>query len=239
MSDVEHIYLFPTVVTRMEREVEDKEKDEWFSMFLKHSNQEGKSHDWLGFEELHHEESLQWFYRDVLMPAVVKYLEHLQVQIKDFDIYITKSFFNVTDKAGITRHNHVENHISFVYYPHIAEGKERDLMLWTNNRKHPNEPYDKFFANTVKNGDWNQINSLMLYMPVKEGTLYIFPSDLDHDIEVREGDEPSGIQGFKKKEDLLKTRFCVAGDMMIIRNHSESYQRMLPPLDKWKRVYND
>lgn len=228
---MEHIMLFPTVVTQSHREVSKEEKEIWFDLFLKHSNQNGESHDWLGFEEIHLEESVEFFYRDVLMPAVNEYLERLHVERKNIDVHVTKSFFNVTKQAGIRRHNHVENHISFVYYPHIAKGKERDLMLFQNG-KHPNEPYNLFFNDNVN--AWDAINSRVMHLGVEEGTLYVFPSDLDHDIEVREGDQESGIQGFKTKKDLYGTRFCVAGDMIITRNHSMSYQRTLPPIEKWR-----
>ncbi len=44
--------LFPTVVTQSHRKVSEEEKDIWFDLFLKHSNQNGESHDWLGFEEI-------------------------------------------------------------------------------------------------------------------------------------------------------------------------------------------
>lgn len=232
MSEYENIFLFPTIVTQTSVDVSDSEKDKWFSLFLKHSNDEGKSHDFLGFEGLQHEPSVTSFYQDVLMPAVKHYLDTFHVNQEKLDIYVTKSFFNVTDSAGIRPHNHEENHISFVYYPHIAPGKERDLVLHDGNKKHPNEPYSRFFASNVT--DWTPLNARNMSIPTETGKLIIFPSDMDHDIEVREGDTPSGIQGFKSKQDLLNTRFCVAGDMMIIRNHIENYQRTLPPLGAWK-----
>lgn len=233
MENLESIMLFPTVISSAKREVDESEKDKWFSLFLKHSNKEGKSHDFLGFEGLHHEPSVEFFYRDVLMPAVEHYLESLRVNTENMDILVTKSFFNVTDQAGIRPHDHAENHISFVYYPHIAEGKERSIIFFDPRNKHPNEPYSRFFASNVK--EWTPINARNMMIPVEEGILHIFPSDMEHDIEVREGDAPSGIQGFKSKQELLQTRFCVAGDMMIVRNHIREYQRMLPPHVTWKK----
>jgi len=228
---MEHIMLFPTLVTRADRKVNEEEKNIWFDLFLKHSNDRGESHDWLGFEELHLEESVEFFYRDILMPAVNEYLDRLQIARHNIDIHVTKSFFNVTDQAGIRRHDHAENHISFVYYPHIAEGKERDLMLFQNG-KHPNEPYSMFLADNVHG--WDAVNSRVMRLDIKEGTLYAFPSDIEHDIEVREGDQESGIQGFFNVNDLMQSRFCVAGDMLITRNHSMAYQRTLSPPEKWK-----
>lgn len=76
-------------------------------------------------------------------------------------------------------------------------------------------------------------------LPVKEGDLYIFPSDLRHNIEHKPGDTNQnqvGMKGYNSREELLNSRFCVAGDMMIIRNHTRAYQRMLPPIDKWQKI---
>jgi len=228
----ETILLFPTTTTRSWRKVSNQEKETWFDLYLKHSNQNGESHDWLGYEELHLEPSVEFFYKDILMPVVKSYLDSLHVNRNNISVHVTKSFFNVTDKSGINKHNHEENHISFVYYPHIAEGKERDLMLFQNARKHSNEPYHAFFADNVT--EWDPFNSRVMRMEVKEGYLYVFPSDMDHDLDNVEGDANSCIKGFTDKKALYDTRFCVAGDMLITRNHSNSYQRTLSPPEKWK-----
>ena len=230
---MEHILLFPTVVTKTVRSVPNEEKEIWFDLFLKHSNQEGQSHDWLGYEEIHLEDKLDFFYKDILNPALDGYLNRLNINRNNIDLHITKTFFNVTKEAGIRRHDHIENHISFTYYPHIANGKERDLMLFQNG-KHANEPYPMFLENNVN--QWDHVNATVMCLEVKEGVLYIFPSDLDHDVEVREGDMESGIQSFYTRKDLYGTRFCVSGDILITRNHSMSYQRTLPPVEKWKKL---
>ena len=230
---MDRILLFPTVITEDHREVPAWEKDIWFDLYLKHSNKDGESHDWLGFEGLHHEPKAEFFFQQVLMPAVDYYLSCLHLKRDNSDVLVTKCFFNVTNESGMRQHNHEENHFSFVYYPHIAEGKERDLMLFDPRHKHPNEPYSRFFASNVTH--WDGINARVMHLPVEEGMLYIFPSNMDHDLKLEESDRGSGILGFKTKQELLDTRFCVAGDLMIVRNHVDSYDRMLPPPITWKK----
>lgn len=230
---MENVFLFPTLISRDKRKVSIDEKNVWFDLYLEHSTADGRSHDFLGFEDIHHEPTVEFFYKDILMPAVQEYLTALKVDTSNMDIFVTKSFFNVTRKSGIRQHDHAENHISFVYYPHVPKELERSLMLWDPRRKHPNEPYKQFFADNVT--EWDAINARVMYMPVEEGVLYIFPSDMEHDIEVKGGDIPSGLQCFVNRHDLHRSRFCVAGDMMVIRNHTRSYQRMLPPVEKWKK----
>lgn len=235
----ETVLLFPTTVAKYWRPTPENEKETWFDLYLKHSDNEGKSHDFLGFEELHLEPSVENFYSKTLKLGLDQYFNALKIMQEDFDVYVTKSFFNVTTQQSINEHDHAENHLSFVYYPHIGEGLERNLMVRTNNYKHPNEPYPQFFANIVKPGHWDSLNSLYMRLPVKEGDLYIFPSDLRHNIEHKPGDTNQnqvGMKGYNSREELLNSRFCVAGDMMIIRNHTRAYQRMLPPIDKWQKI---
>jgi len=226
------IHLFPTIITQVEREVNQAERDLWFDMYLKHSDARGSSHDYLGFEEIHLEPTLEFFYRDVLMPAVKEYFNELSVGLERLDIHVTKSFFNVTNKSGIRRHNHEENHLSFTYYPHIAFGKERRIIFFDARHTHANEPYRAFFAHHVTG--WNNSNAASHAFPVKNGTLFVFPSKLDHDVEMQEGDK-TDIQPFKTRADLVKSRFCVSGDMMITRKKGvKVYHRSLAPIDNWK-----
>lgn len=241
-TNVESLFLFPTVITKLRKPVDWKEKEAWFDLYLKHSNEQGKSHDFLGYESIHQEPSVENFFTDTLQKALNQYFASLKLNKDNFDVYVTKAFFNVTTKQSINEHDHAENHLSFVYYPHVPRHLERELVLRTNNYKHPNEPYPQFFASNVEDGKWDALNSLYMNLDVHEGMLYIFPSDMKHNVIRREGDTTQkevGMKGYKTIEDLMESRFCVAGDMMLIRNHMREYQRMLTPLDNWKKFVDN
>ncbi len=225
----EHITLFPTTVLKQTRQVSSTEKDIWFDLFLKHSNANGESSDYIGFEQLHLEESVSDFYNNTLTQAVNEYLKMLSVSTSmNLNIYLTKSWFNVTNRAGINNHNHAEHHISFVYYPHVPQGNDAGFVL-LHGGKHPNEPYDGFLA--VNTFDQNQFNATQCNLNVSEGTLYLFPSDLYHHIDA----DYQPIQGFHNKQDLNNSRVCVAGDILLTAQHS-TYQRALPPLENWQKL---
>jgi len=227
-----NIFLFPTVITHTHREVPQDEKDLWFDAYLKNSDERGSSHDYLGYEEIHLEPNLEFFYRDILMPAVREYFNTLSVSLDLLDVHVTKSFFNVTNESGITRHNHEENHVSFTYYPHVGVNKDRRIIFFDKKRSHANEPYRAFFAHHVT--EWNNNNATNYALPAETGTLFVFPSNLDHDVQTQEGDAED-IQPFKTKDDLENSRFCVSGDMMITRKQGvKEYNRSLAPLSNWK-----
>jgi len=231
----EHITLFPTTILKQTKSVSTEEKDLWFDLFLKHSNADGESSDYIGYEQLHlavdeaKYKTLEDFYYSYLQNATLEYLNMLSVsQSCNLDIYLTKSWFNVTNRAGINRHNHAEHHISFVYYPHVPQDNDAGLIL-EHRGKHPNEPYEGFLqTNTF---DQNQFNAVTCNLPVSEGTLYLYPSDLYHYLDA----DYQPIQGFHNKQDLNNARVCVAGDMLLTAQHS-TYQRALPPLEKWQKL---
>ena len=225
----EHITLFPTTILKQQVTVSAEEKDLWFTLFLKHSNAHGESSDYIGYEQLHLEECVANFYYDTLTKAVNEYLNMLSVSTSmNLNIYLTKSWFNVTNRAGINRHNHADHHISFVYYPHVPQDNDAGLIL-EHRGKHPNEPYEGFLqTNTF---DQNQFNAVTCNLPVSEGILYLYPSDLYHYIDA----DYQPIQGFHNKQDLNNARVCVAGDMLLTAQHS-TYQRALPPLAKWQKL---
>ena len=230
---MENILLFPTLAIQNQFKVSQNEKDIWFETYIKNSDPEtGKSHDFLGYETIHHNQKLEFFFKDKLMPTVRGYLISLNIDPKFFDIHVTKTFFNVTDQNGIHEHDHAENHISFVYYPHVAAGKERDLIFYHPEKAHGNEPYTQWFDSNVES--WDFINARSFSVPVNEGMMYIFPAKLAHNIQKKEGDTDY-IKGFKKPYDLNQTRFCVAGDMIITRKEKGKYRRTLPPVQDWRR----
>lgn len=228
---MENILLFPTLVTKNKFDVFRSEKNLWYDAYLKHSNNLGKTHDFLGYETVHHEESLKFFFVDKLKPTISEYLKSLHLNPDFFDIHVTKTFFNVTDRNGIHEHDHAENHISFVYYPHVAKNKERDLIFYHPNPVHPNEPYPQLFDHLAHG--WDNINARSFSVGVEEGVMYIFPSKLAHNIEKRDGDKDY-IQGFKTFEDLEQSRFCVAGDCILTKKQAGQYMRTLPPVKDWR-----
>jgi|TARA_B110000305_G_C19146380_1_gene495955 hypothetical protein len=226
---------FPTVISQTEHTVSFDEKQCWFDLYLKHSDSDGKSHDFVGFESLQTDFNFCDIFMNKLKAGVDEYFKYLNLSLDKLDVQLTKAFFNVTDQSGINIHDHAENHLSFTYYPHIARGKDRNIVFHNYNESHTNEPYPSFFYNHIT--EWTGINSAKISYPISEGVLFIFPSKLKHDIEVKQGDTQPDVQSFKDKQSLERSRFCVAGDMLYTRKPGiEQYNRTLSSPENWRTV---
>lgn len=234
MNLINHL-IFPTLVSQTEHNVSDKEKNAWFDLYLKNSNSDGKSQDFLGFEDVHNDETFYNLLIPKLKEGVNEYLKCLSINADILDIQLTKCFFNVTDQSRIDVHDHAENHLSFTYYPYIAQGKDRDIVFFNINEAHPNEPYAHFFGHYITES--TSINSNINPFPISEGALFIFPSKLKHCIEEREGDRYEEGKSFKTKEELQLSRFCVSGDMLYTRKENiNNYNRALSNPKNWRTL---
>ena len=229
---IDNASIFPTTISRTITDVSEEEKDCWFDLYLTHSNDDGKSHDFWGFEKVQTDERFHALFMDRLRRGVDAYFDAVGINPSKLDVQLTKCFFSVVDRSTIYLHDHAENHLSFTYYPNVAEGKDRDILFYIN--LHNNEPYTGFFE-THADG-YTKYNALREGFPVSEGTMYIFPSKLTHQIEKRDGDG-LGTQPFLDKESLSKSRFCVAGDMVYTRkNNIDEYSRLLSSPENWRKV---
>ena len=56
----ESVLLFPTLITVGKREVDELEKESWFSAYLEMSDEDGKSMDYLGYQSIHHDHSFHY-----------------------------------------------------------------------------------------------------------------------------------------------------------------------------------
>ena len=144
----EHITLFPTTILKQTKSVSAEEKDLWFDLFLNHSNATVSPVIILVTNNYTWKSVLQIFIMTTNSNATHEYLNMLSVsQSCNLDIYLTKSWFNVTNRAGINRHNHAEHHISFVYYPHVPQDNDAGLIL-EHSGKHRMNPTKVFYKPT-------------------------------------------------------------------------------------------
>jgi hypothetical protein len=234
MKAINHL-IFPTVISQIQHNVSTSEKEKWFELYLKNSNTEGVSQDFLGFEDIQTNTVFEDLFMNKLRVGINEYFKSLSIDTTKLDVHLTKCFFNVTNQSSIDIHDHSENHLSFTYYPYIAKSKDRDFIIYNVNEAHNNEPYPHFFSNYVT--EWTEVNSNINAFPIYEGTMIIFPSRLKHCIESREGDSYEDGKSFKDKSSLLQSRFCVAGDMIYTRKlEIKNYNRALSNPKNWRSL---
>ena len=223
-----NILLFPTLITVGKREVDELEKESWFSAYLEMSDKDGKSMDFLGYQSIHHDKRFMKVFGDICN-TIREYLNTLNVDTTILDINITKTWFNVKTNSSNPPHNHSENHISFTYYPHIHK-KYSDKTLVFYQQENRNEPYDNFL--NLLNTEWNDINCVSYSIPVYEGDIIIFPSKLPHSVD---GDDSKKLESFETIENLKNSRFCVGGDVILTRKNTKNYNRLLTPIENWRK----
>ena len=227
----ESLLLFPKLITVGKREVDELEKESWFSAYLEQSEEDGKSNENTGHQSVHHDIRFTKVFSDVA-DTIRNHLTTLGVDKSMIDINITKSFFNVKRHHGNPLHNHVENHISFTYYPHIHESCKQQLLFHQDIEKISNDPYEGFLNHMATN--WNDINASSYSIPVQEGDIFVFPSKLSHSV-VSEDIQYNEVESFKTTEDLRRSRFCVVGDALLTRKDTKSYDRLLMPIENWRK----
>lgn len=225
--------LFPTTVFKDNREVSFEEKELWEKIILENLNDEGRTQDWLGFSNIHHYSEVSHIY-EWIVQGIRRYLMHFNIYSGDIDINITKSFINITRDSETPEHEHSENHITFTYYPHIAQGMEQNLRVFYDGHTHPNEPYTHLFEQ-LHDSNFNLLNSLSDVMIVNEGDLIIMPSKMRHLTEHRDGREPQSNESFDESN-LFNSRICIAGDVVLTkRQGAKGLWRLLNPIEDWRK----
>ena len=226
----ENILLFPTLVTLGKREVDELEKESWFSAYLEQSDKDGVSNESTGHQSVHHDIRFKRVFSDIA-DTIRKHLTTLGVDTNMIEVYIQKSFFNVKKNNGNPQHNHKESHISFTYYPYIHESRNQQLVFYQDKDKVGNDIYEEFLDFNVK--EWHNINATNYSLPVVEGNIFVFPSKLAHG--VNSESEIGDSEYFKTIEELKLSRFCVVGDVVLTRKDTKSYDRLLMPIDNWRK----
>ena len=179
------------------------------------------------YNSLHHEEKLTDLYKFV-SKSVKEYLDVCNVKTELFDVMVHKSWLNVGKDSGNPRHNHMDSHMSFVYYVHTPY--KNSIRFFAD--KNVYEPYDNFYTNYVKENQWNVFNSRSWTFPPNDGVLFVFPAALSHEV-----DGPLGNKFVVNSvNDLLQCRIAIAGDVMIVAKEviKETY-RVVQPYNFWRK----
>lgn len=121
--------------------------------------------------------------------------EHLDTYIKEIlhikqDFYITNSWISVKHKNESHHpHCHQNSIFSGVFYVN-ANSKMSGLKLYGT------QSYLKKFGFNYNYKEWNLFNSPMWNIPVKTGTMIIFPSHVQHSVDTHCEDERRIVIGF-------------------------------------------
>ena len=112
---------------------------------------------------------------DFIQESISKYALDVYKADPSVNVKPTISWVNITNQFEFHhRHWHPNSFISGVLY---LQGDDEDKITFFNPNKHQ---YD------VNPTEWNGFNTASWWMPAKTGTLYLFPSSLEHMVENKE-----------------------------------------------------
>lgn len=171
--------LFPTTVlqTNIGRNLSEKESD----FVMKHRDLvrlntfNTTSNDSFILENDEMDEIKQF-----CLTSVDKYF-HDVFKVKDTcKLYITQSWLNFTEKTQAHHgHLHFNSVLSGVFYSHTDD----EDKLYFTSRQERMKPFQFPISED------NYENAMVWWVPAKKGSLYIFPSDLWHHVEVKNSDD--------------------------------------------------
>lgn len=118
--------------------------------------------------------SLKKLKNEILL-NIDSYINNVICPIKKIDFYITQSWINYSRKTEYHHeHSHPNSFISGVFY--IKANKENDEIVFTNEK-------NKIWDLPAKHH--NIFNSYYWRIPVEDGLLVLFPSDLKHSVSIK------------------------------------------------------
>ena len=117
--------------------------------------------------------------RDFIEDAMLEYFKTVHEPKDDVSLYITQSWANYTDPGQYHhKHAHPNSFISGVFYPQADRSVDKIYFYKSG--------YERI---KVAPQNWNHWNSESWWFEVGAGDLILFPSNLEHMVETKVGNE--------------------------------------------------
>ena len=222
--------LFPVLICEFHYPKHEEFKKIFLESGLKHFNKDGYSQETTGHISIHHDPDFEELYK-FLSICVRQYLETLSVNADNFDINVIKSWLNVLEKRSTPKHSHADAHISFTYYVNTPEDNKQNLTFYNYSPRM--EPFDGCIAhNNIGSKDWNIFNSYAWSFEPKEGSVFVFPSQISHDTS---GGPIISERGVKTIDDLSNRRICIASDVLLTYKEKSAKSLGVQPVSNWRK----
>jgi uncharacterized protein (TIGR02466 family) len=177
MPSFENIFPSTVMLDSLERQFTEKEKlffDECQKELVSNAgNKTSKNNYVLDSEELSD-------LKEILTFKLNEYFRIITNPKTDCKLYITQSWINYTEKGGFHhKHHHPNSYLSGVIY--LNADKLQDRIYFK-------KPTRDFF--TIEPKNYNLSNSENWFFTTGEKDIIIFPSSLEHYVEVAPAEEP-------------------------------------------------
>jgi len=168
--------LFPTVIAKFDLDPPLTEKEKTILYNLETRN---NTYNKSSVETSVLENSDLRRLKDFFTFCINQYLNEIIIPDTKCELYITQSWTNYTEQyQQHHRHNHPNSIVSGVFYINVDEN--RDRISFYKKEETQIRIHSKIF---------NDLNSNLWWIPVKNNLLILFPSNIDHEVLlVTEGD---------------------------------------------------
>jgi hypothetical protein len=232
MFDMEIHALFPSLLIADQNSDADRVKEVALSAMMKHLDADGYSDESTGHVTLH----LDPMFATICMMATrlaKQYCEVMQVDPSNFDFNIVKTWFNIVRDRSTPFHNHGDAHLSFVYYINVPTEAAQPIQFYA-----PGDKYEPFpgFVRFNQPAEWNVFNSYAWQFPASEGTMYLFPSRMNHDTVGTTDERDAGVESL---DDARTMRVAFAGDMLLTYKEKSAKSLGLQPKRNWRTFDGD
>ena len=159
---------------------------------------------------IHQDTRLAPFFREV-KKSVIEYLQHFDVDKKEFQINFVKTWFTICDPGQtVPMHYHSCSHISYVYYIQTPG----DPIIF--HRRNPNE----WFGDAFRFSSENKFSNTSTYgITPKAEHIVMFPGSLEH---------------YTIAEPREHRRISLAGDIVLTLKHRTDTESGLLSPQYWK-----
>ena len=221
--------MFPLSIYKDKLEFEADYKNRLVDEILEmgnYDNKKGSGKAWTGdvhaFDHLHGEELFQKLFQSFAKP-LLGYVEYLGVNPQKINLYYTRSWATISrPQENISRHSHVQSHISLVYY--LKKPANTGGIIFSQDSP-PNEfSPELFHIQMSQSGVLNKNNAFnckSVLIDPKEDDVFIFPSKTRH-----------GTQD-NQTQDL---RISISSDIVVTLTESQTVEFLMPSVDQWQKI---
>ena len=173
----------------------------------------GLTGDMFGESRIHQSSTFSWLNKQILFYCK-EYLCALGADPNDFKVYASKAWPVVLQKgAFVPRHNHRNSVLSAVFYLKSDDMDSGEITFFDS-------------ISTLDHIPWhlkpNPLSFRKCFYKSYVNRLVVFPSSLDHEVEVYKGE---------------KERYSISYDIMITSNKNSSNVEMtIPDIREWREL---
>ena len=223
--------FFPLSILQDQIEISDSEKNEMIKEIkkMKNDSQNYKykmddaswTGDTQGHEYIHNYSQFRNLFSQITEKIKI-YLDTLKVDKNQIEIYLQRSWATISvGKEVISKHQHLQSHLSFAYY--LKKTETDANLLFIDETKH-NEFLPGLFLSPSSNKKQiikkrNIANSGAIVFDAKEDEIVIFPSKTSHQTQ-------PNIKN--------NNRISLSADIFITAKNTENMEHLVTPFKNWK-----